>query len=217
MLAELDRYPTERAHAYQQHHARTLRHRLTSSREQACLARALQAAGTPRRVLDLACGTGRFWPVFAAGGVQEVIALDASPGMLAQAETNRQSALIPSRIMLSSAFSLPLAADEVDFVSSMRFYHHLAREEDRRRVLGELARVSSGHVALSLWVDGNYGSFRRARKTRPPARPGFGHRVCRHRAEVESEFESAGYRIVRHYDVWPRISMWRVYLLAVPD
>ncbi|MGE0624154.1 MAG: class I SAM-dependent methyltransferase [Pseudomonadales bacterium] len=215
-MAELDRYPTDRAHAYQQHHSRTLRHRLTSSREQACLARALRDAGTPRRVLDLACGTGRFWPVFARSGVAEVIAADASPGMLAEAEANRQGPMIPSRIVLSSAFALPLDTDEVDFVSCMRFYHHLARPEDRHRVLGELARVCSGHVALSLWVDGNYGSFRRSRKPRPVPRSGFGHRICRQRAEVEAEFASAGFRIVGHYDVWPRISMWRLYLLAVP-
>jgi SAM-dependent methyltransferase len=216
-LAELDRYPSDRALAYHQHHNSSLRNRLTSLREQACLARALQDAGTPQRVLDLACGTGRFWPVFARAGVQEVIAIDASPGMLAQAEENRQSPMIPSRIMLSSAFSLPLEADGVEFVSCMRFYHHLARAEDRRRVLDELARVSRRHVSLSLWVDGNYGSYRRSRKTRPGQRPGFGHRICRQRDEVEAEFTGAGYRVSGRYDVWPRISMWRTYLLAVPD
>lgn len=215
-MTELDHYPGDRAIAYQHHHSRTLRHRLTSSREQACLARALEHAGRPARVLDLACGTGRFWPVFAANGVVEVIAADASSGMLAQAAENRQSPTIPSRLLLTTAFSLPLEADAVDFVACMRFYHHLAHADDRLRVLAELARVSSGHVALSLWVDGNYGSFRRSRKSGPATRSGFARRVCRPRAEVEAEFESAGFGIAARYDVWPRISMWRLYLLSVP-
>jgi len=215
-LAELDRYPCERALAYQHHHGKSLRHRLTSTREQACLARALRDAGTPARVLDLACGTGRFWPVFARGGVREVIAADASPGMLVRADENRLSPTIPSRIMLSSAFALSLDTDAVDFIACMRFYHHLGRADDRHRALAEFARVSTGHVAVSLWVDGNYGSYRRSQKAPSPLRAGFGARICRSRSEVEAEFESAGFRIIGHYDVWPRISMWRLYLLAVP-
>jgi len=43
--------------------------------------------------------------------------------------------------------------------------------------------------------------------------PGYGPRICRPRAEVEAEFGAAGFAIVRRYDVWPLLDMWRLYLL----
>jgi SAM-dependent methyltransferase len=213
-LAEIDHYPGDRAVTYQHNHECKLRSRLTTARERACLARALQDAGSPVRVLDLACGAGRFWPTFAQAGVGEVVAADASSGMLAQAAQNRRSPTIPSRLMQCSAFALPFEDGEVDFISCMRFFHHLSVAEDRSRFLAEVARVTRRHVALSLWVDGSYASLRRARRSPRTVRPGYGGRICRSSTAIEADFAAAGLQVVRHYDVWPRISMWRVYLLA---
>jgi len=216
-VAGRDHYQQQGAENYLVHHQRTLRNRLTSRRELAGLEQALRDAGCPRSALDLPCGTGRFWPAFRRAGVETLIAGDVSDGMLAVAEGGRLGPHHPERLLKLSAFDVDLPDDAVDFVACMRFYHHVARPEYRLRLLGELGRVSRGPVALSLWVDGNLGGLRRMRRQRrrpPDPVPGYGPRICRPRAEVEAEFAEAGFRIVRHYDVWPLLDMWRLYLLT---
>ena len=133
--------------------------------------------------------------------------------MLEVAATHRISPSLPARLIETSAFSIALPDASVDFAACLRFYHHLSRPEDRAALLGELRRVSRRHVAISLWVDGNLSGNRRIRRPPPPVVAGYGKRICRKRDEVEAEFTSAGYRILRLYDVWPRIHMWRLYLL----
>lgn len=212
-MSESDHYDPDRAHHYQRHHRKSLRTRLTTWREQQNLLHALRDAGYPRRALDLPCGTGRFWPVFAEAGVDTLLAGDGSAGMLQVADGNRISRKIPEQLIESSAFDIQLPDNEVDFAACMRFYHHLALPEDRAKLLAELRRVSRRFAAISLWVDGNLAGNRRLRKAPPPAIPGYGKRRCRPRAEVEQEFADGGFRIVRYYDAWPGLAMWRLYLL----
>lgn len=141
------------------------------------------------------------------------MAADNSQGMLEVAEENRLAPTIPEQLIESSAFEIALPEKSVDFAACMRFYHHLARPEDRCTLLAELKRVSRHYVALSLWVDGNLQGNRRLRKPQPPVVAGYGRRRCRRRDELEAEFAANGLRIVNYYDVWPRLSMWRLYLL----
>jgi len=216
-LSESDHYKGSRAQHYAAHHRKSWRTRLTTAREQGVLYRSLRDAGCPATALDLPCGTGRFWPAFARAGVQDLIAADGSPGMLEVAETQRLGPGLPSRLLETSAFSIDLPEGAVDFVACLRFYHHLSRPEDRKLLLAELHRVSRRHVAISLWVDGNVSGNRRLRRPPPPAVPGYGKRICRRRQDVEAEFLANGFRIVRYYDVWPRIHMWRLYLLERAD
>jgi hypothetical protein len=135
--------------------------------------------------------------------------------MLSVAESNRLSPSFPQRLFYSSAFDIQLPDESVDFVACMRFYHHLGRPEDRKQVLAELKRVARRYVAVSLWVDGNLGAIRRARKPVADPQAGYGKRTCRSREEAEAEFRTE-FEIIRHYDIWPRVSMWRMYLLRKP-
>jgi len=221
-LAELTHYPLPAAVEYERNHSRHLRAQLTTLREQACLRRALKAAGSPQRVLDLPCGTGRFWPVYAASGVKQLIAADNSPGMLEVAAGKCIEGL-PHQLIQASAFDLRLPDDSVDLVSCIRFYHHLSRSEDRLGLLDEFKRVSTRFVIVSTWVDGNLMSLerrirraprRRARGRRSATGAGYGRRICRTRQETEAEFSAAGFEIVSRFDVWPKFQMWRFYLLA---
>ncbi len=212
-MSQSDHYDADRARHYQAHHDKNLRTRLTSWREGRCLHRALRKAGYPAVVLDLPCGTGRFWRAFARAGVATLIAGDGSPQMLEVAAGNRLGPALPERLVETSAFEMALPDRCVDFAACLRFYHHLATPDDRRRLLAELARVSRRHAAVSLWVDGNLAGNRRMRRPQPPAERGYGKRRCRHRSEVEAEFRRAGFRIAGWFDVWPGISMWRLYLL----
>jgi len=212
-MTESDHYPLSRAQQYQTHHRASLRTRLTDWREQRCLTQALRDARSPATLLDLPCGTGRFWPAAAKAGVSELIAADGSPGMLEVAAANRLNSSMPQQLLETSAFAIDLPDNCVDAAACLRFYHHLAMPEDRARLLSELIRVSRQHLIISLWVDGNYAGNRRMRKPAKPPVSGYGPRICRYRHEVESEFVAAGCRIIRHYDVWPGLYMWRFYLL----
>jgi SAM-dependent methyltransferase len=215
--SDSDPYGGGSAEKYDQHHRNRLRTRMTTRREIGVLRKALKIAGRCPTALDLPCGTGRFWPAFADAGVGDLIAADVSQGMLDVAQANRLSSTIPSRLECMSAFNIELPDNAVTFIACMRFLHHLSLATDREQVLSELRRVSSNFVAISLWVDGNLGARRRMRKTPPAPAQGFGRRICRPTAEVEREFQNAGFRIVQHFDVWPKLSMWRLYLLQISD
>ncbi len=212
-----DHYLGEGASDYLAHHRKNLRTRLTTWREQTMLRRAMDDAGSVDMVLDLPCGTGRFWPVFEAAGTSSLIAGDASEGMLRISESAHRDLSLRVQRLHTSAFDIDVPDKSVDFIACMRFYHHLSMQNDRERVLAELKRVTRSHVAISLWVDGNLGSLRRLRRPPPTPDQGFGKRICRRAADVEPEFRASGFEIVQHYDVWPRISMWRVYLLRICD
>jgi SAM-dependent methyltransferase len=212
MSEAADPYYAGRAENYLAHHRKSLRNRLTSEREMAILQLALEAAGSPSTVLDAPCGTGRFWPVFERAGVQKLLAGDYSLSMLRVAQ--REETSIPSfELAELDLLNLDLPDNHVEFIACMRFCHHLACADDRMRVLHRLHAVSRSHVAISLWVDGNLQSLNRHRKRARPAAPGFGRRICRPVSEVEAEFTRAGFEVSRHWDLWPRLSMWRTYLL----
>lgn len=161
------------------------------------------------------CGAGRFWQTFSDAGARELIAMDLSPGMLAEAAAAGLPEGLNGLLIQSDAFRIPLARNTVDFVACMRFAHHLSMPEYRSRLLAELARVSRRYLAVSVWVDGNYGARRRRAKSLREPIPGYGGRHCLPRAELESEFQQAGFSLVDWFDVWPKVSMWRLYLLEL--
>jgi SAM-dependent methyltransferase len=215
---EHDPYPPARAEAYLTHHRGSLRNRLTDLREKQVLAQAIRAAVGVESAIDMPCGAGRFWSTIAAAGVRSLIAADVSHGMLGVAARNRVRPDFPSELLQLSAFETGLPTDCVDIALCLRFYHHLILPEDRTRLLAELKRISRRWVALSLWVDGNLRGNRRIRKQPTERTAGYGRRICRPRTEVEAEFRAAGFEIRGHYDTWPFIDMWRLYLLeAVND
>ncbi len=199
------------------YHHSSSSNRLTTWRWTAVLGKALKLAGPELVALDLPCGAGLFWPAFENAGVASLIAGDISDGMLQIAQANRLSETLPARLEQMSAFAVDLPDETVDFVACMRLMHHLSIPEDRKQVLRELHRVTREYVAVSLWVDGNLGSWRRSRKRPVIPQSGFGYQICRSRGEVEMEFKQAGFVVVDHFDVWPKLSMWRLYLLKRAD
>ena len=181
------------------------------------LTRALGRAGRPQVVLDLPCGTGRFWPAIAAAGAERLLAGDNSEGMLKVAGDNGLGPGFPEQLINTSLFAIDLPDDSVDFFACMRFFHHLAHSEDRLTALAEIRRVSRRFAAISLWVDGNLGARRRRGRNPPPSERGYGKRICIPRHEIERDFAAAGFSVVDHYDVWPRLAMWRMYLIENPQ
>ena len=79
------KYTFNHALKYHDKHRNTLSHRLSNWREQRMAAWALALAGDPATVLDLPCGTGRFWPLLACKEDRTILAADNSEAMLSVA------------------------------------------------------------------------------------------------------------------------------------
>lgn len=216
-------FDADRAHHYRARHRRSLLSRLVTWRENRCVYLALRDAGSPRTVLDLPCGTGRFWPAFARARVAALTAADGSRAMLDVAGAHRIDGAMPCTLLQTSAFAIAMKDNSVELAACLRFFHHLAMPEDRRRLFDELTRVSSsGYLLISTMVSGNIignrklDRMRRRGATGRPPREGYGRRFVRPPAEVEAEFEQYGFTILRTYDSFPGIDCWRFYLLLAP-
>ena len=212
-LAFARKYQEEHALKYFRKHESGLARRFSTMLERNMARRALACAGHPRTVLDLPCGTGRFWPVLAEQADRVIHAADLNQPMINVGLRMRAPELV-ARVQTfeASAFAVPRPDDFVECVFSMRLMHHLEESEHRVQMLREFARVASQTVLVSLWVDGNYKAWRwRLREQRLPHRK----RLMIPRSVFEEEIAEAGLRVVGRVDFLPLYSMWSTYVLAV--
>ena len=211
------KYDAGHSEAYHDKHRSGLRRRLSNQRDLQLARSALALAGEPQWVLDLPCGAGRFWEVLGEKPDRQIIAADNSAAMLEVARQHCPSTLAGRvRLMHTSAFSIDLPDRSVDNVFCMRLLHHIGDSEHRLAILREFHRVARDTVILSLWVDGNYLSWRRRRQEAQRQRQGkdsYQNRLVLPRATAEAEFKAAGFGIIKHLDFLPLHSMWRVYVL----
>lgn len=111
------------------------------------------ASGSPRRVLDLCCGTGAVTRALAerAGAGSLAVGLDFSGGMLARAmEVARRAGLPTIRWVQADAAALPFKAGVFDAVTCAYALYEL-KGAARGAMLGEAARVlSSGGLFLAM-------------------------------------------------------------------
>lgn len=212
------KYDREHAEAYGRKHASGLWRTLSHKRDERLARRALQIAGEPSLVLDLPCGAGRFWPLLAERQNRVIIGADYSADMLEVAR-QRQPESITQRVqtLQTSAFAIDLPDNAVDSIFCMRLLHHVGNAADRQKLLQECQRVTRDSLIISLWVDGNYKSWKRKRlEERRRLRDGdtdFQNRFVIPAETVEKEFAEAGFSIQRRLDFLPFYAMWRVYVL----
>ena len=97
-----------------------------------------------RRVIDVACGTGRWMLHFQNRGAV-VFGVDASAEMLAQA---RQRPELRGHLILADAQNIPLANEAADLVLCSFAASYIP---DVRKLLREMARITvpSGRVVIS--------------------------------------------------------------------
>jgi ubiquinone/menaquinone biosynthesis C-methylase UbiE len=97
-----------------------------------------------KRVLEIACGTGRFTVMLAERGA-DIVGLDISEEMLQQGREKARRAAVTDRLqfMRGDAARLPFPDDHFDAVFAMRFFH-LA--DTPASFLSEMCRVSRDQV-----------------------------------------------------------------------
>jgi SAM-dependent methyltransferase len=102
-----------------------------------------------RKVLEIACGTGRFTVMLAHQGA-DVVGLDISAAMLQQGRRKAQDADVAGTLefLRGDAGRLPFPDDHFDTVVAMRFFH-LA--DDPKAFLEEMRRVSCDQIVFDTF------------------------------------------------------------------
>lgn len=213
-----EKYDAAYARQYFDKHEIGFWRRLSNWRDHHIARQALQIAGDPVSVLDVPCGTGRFWDVLAENPQRVIHASDNSQSMI-----DIGLALRPPQIAArlqtfqASIFALPVGNDFVECVFCIRFMHHLGQPEQRLALLRELHRVTTKSLILSLWVDNNYQAWRRLRLEARRRERGnvnaYQNRFVTPAATVEEEFRQAGFEIGARLDFLPYYASWRTYVL----
>lgn len=216
-----EKYDLEHARRYFHKHNTGFWRRLSTWREVGMARKALALAGNPRTVLDLPCGTGRFWEMLAEKPDRTIYVADNSQSMI-DAGLELRPKQVTARIAKAyqcSAFDTGLPDDFVECVFSIRLLHHIENSADRILMLKEFARISSDTVLVSLWVDGNWRAYKHQvneRKKEMTRGKDFKRdRFVFERAQVEREFGEAGLEIVGHVDFIKYWEKWRTYVLRV--
>jgi len=201
------------------HHSRDerLRRRWANYWEIQMGRRSLELAGNPRSVLDVPCGTGRFWPMLAGDPHRQLLAADSSQAMIDTA-LRKQPPDVAQRfhVFQTDALAIDLPDKFVENVFCMRLMHHVHDPEARIRVYREFARVSSNTVCVSLRVSGNVSAWRRQRRHQTQNKYAVNRNVINPQ-QAEHELRVAGLRLVGHVDLLSYYSMWRTYVAAVVE
>lgn len=213
-----EKYDPEHARKYFHKHNTGFWRQLSTWREVGMARKALVLAGRPRSVLDLPCGTGRFWAMLAEDKNRKIYVADNSRAMI-DVGLELRPREVTSRVEKSycvSAFDTGLPDNFVECVFSIRFLHHIQKSQDRIQILKEFARISSGTVIVSLWVDGNFRAWRLRRKYERRGSAGAPRdRILLRQSEIEKDFAAAGLEMIGHTDFIKYWDKWRTYVLRV--
>ncbi|WP_415380751.1 class I SAM-dependent methyltransferase [Halosimplex sp. TS25] len=122
--------------------------RLTDRLEKAAVGEAL-APVEDKKILEIACGTGRFSVMLAEQGA-DVVGLDISAPMLGEGRDKARKAGVDDHLefMRGDAARLPFPDDHFDAVFAIRFFH-LA--DTPGEYLREMARVSKRQVVFETY------------------------------------------------------------------
>ena len=209
-----EKYNELHAKAYFYKHADGLARKLSNWRDQQIARKALDIAGDPLSVLDVPCGTGRFWKVLTENPERIVYASDNSQKMIDIGMQYREKELLKKiHTFKASAFSLPVSDGYVDNIFCIRLLHHIGQSEDRLKLLKEFHRVTKSTVIVSLWVDGNVKAWKRKKLESSRTKRPYQNRYVIPQHIIENEFQEAGFRIKNHLDFLPKYAMWRTYIL----
>lgn len=209
------RYDQEHARVCQETRPTGLGRRLSLWRDEQLVRHALKEAGEPGLVLDVACGSGRFWAVLAEHANRVILAADNSQDMLNHAQIHHSAGLLNRvKTFQSSAFTIGLSANAVDCIFCMRLFQHVVSSDHRLILLREFHRVSRDTVIVSVQLDSGFNVRRRkGQGADPGASAGVAKRQRVGKAQVEGEFRQAGFEILHSQDFMPGCALSRIYVL----
>jgi len=115
----------------------------------------LEDLPTKLSVVDIPFGTGRFVPFYDERGFT-VAGLDASGDMLSAAKASLGEALFGKCTCITGdAANLPYADGQFDLIVSTRFLRDIVLFADAKKMLSEMARVTSRYAIIQLGEDPN--------------------------------------------------------------
>ncbi|NOQ81957.1 MAG: methyltransferase domain-containing protein [Methylophaga sp.] len=210
-----EKYDQEHAEYYFHKHDTGFWRQLSTWRDRQIARKALKLTGNPKTVLDLPCGTGRFWGVLTEQADREIHVCDNSQDMI-NAGLKFRPVDVVKRItsdFQGSAFSLPVEDRFVENVFCIRLIHHIGEHDARLKLLTELHRITSSTVIISLWVDGNFKAWKRKKHEAKRKGHRYQNRFVIPVKTIEDEFQQVGLEVVARLDFIPYHSMWRTYVL----
>jgi ubiquinone/menaquinone biosynthesis C-methylase UbiE len=150
-------------------------------------------ARVPRhqRVLDVACGTGRFLEELTIAG-HRATGLDASPEMLSIAGDRLDQNPLMEAFQLGDAERLPFATGSFDGITCMRLYHKVP-PGNRAQMLKEVRRVGNGWAILFFAISTPWLDLRRSLVAKARGRPVDRFAVTH--SELRRELQAAGLRL----------------------
>ena len=157
-------------------------------------------------ILDAPCGYGRF-SALALEQPAFLVSVDISQSMVSRALEKVESGpgsgaahRETAGVVADLKSGLPFKADAFDMSLSMRFFHHLHREEDRLAVVAELCRVSKGPVIISYYRMSRLHAWQRKVRSALKKRP-YQVKMLSSR-EFEREAAGSGLRLVRSFSLF---------------
>jgi ubiquinone/menaquinone biosynthesis C-methylase UbiE len=106
--------------------------------------------GVTGSVLDVACGTGRFFPLWKKMKL-DVTGVDCSQAMLNEASKKLRTA----KVSVQDAAELPFGDKSVDSVVCVRLLN-LVDEPTLKKILGQLCRIAKNRVVLTIAMGDEY-------------------------------------------------------------
>lgn len=181
-------------------HDRTITKRISNWRERRVMAKALDLLAPFESIIDLPCGTGRFWKTLSKFDVR-LFGLDRSAEMLKL--TTRYDMHFKRRPLrfVASALEVPLPARSVDVAFCARLIHHFPDHQIRVALLKELARITRKGVVVSFF---DAHSWKHRRRLRRQARS---HQISRRygttRTRITEEASEAGLTLIDMHALLP--------------
>ncbi|MFZ1752772.1 MAG: methyltransferase domain-containing protein [Caldilineaceae bacterium] len=148
-------------------------------------------------LLMVGVGSGKLALGLAQAGIQEVIGVDISPGMLERAEFLRLATQEPFsqevNFRLAPARSLPFADGRFDAVLCVHLLHHLAKP---LAALQEFYRILPAHGRLIVIdIDGSTDAVKRATQNAIESKRNPTHATIRTRDQWVDLLEQSGFRV----------------------
>jgi SAM-dependent methyltransferase len=198
---------------YERKRYRGIDQKLVHRREGRILRKLLRKiGGDPLLVLDIPCGYGRFSRLLLERNFS-LVSSDLSFHMVKRAsgKSGELHSRFLSGIVADAKQGLPFKKGAFSLLLSMRFFHHIHEKEERKFILKEFSRVTSGWVILSYYQQNSLHILQR--KLRRMLKKSRTRIKMIHRQEFYEEVEGAGLGVVKISPLFRGIHAHQIVLL----